>query len=349
MANDSWQNPLLSMKIRFSLLAIFGLWPEVASADEKPIPVNVSNFVRAESDRYFSEAVRDNGLGKLGHRRQPTPIDQQTVVRMNRDTLYSSGVFDLGASPITVTLPDAGPRYLSLQVISQDHYTTEVVYAPGTHSYTKEQVGTRYVYLIFRTLVDAQNQDDVKAANALQDAIHVKQESTGTFEVPTWDRISLDRVRNSLLALAAEGGMKTMFGHKDEVDPVSFLLASAGGWGGNPPDAAIYLPVYPKNSDGTVAHRLDVKDVPVDGFWSISVYNEKGFFEKNELGAYSVNNLTAKPNDDGTFSIQFGGDPKAAPNYLPITKGWNYTVRLYRPRKEIIEGTWKFPEAAPIK
>jgi hypothetical protein len=25
--------------------------------------------------------------------------------------------------------------------------------------------------------------------------------------------------------------------------------------------------------------------------------------------------------------------------------GWNYTVRLYRPRAEILNGTWKFPEA----
>ena len=28
-------------------------------------------------------------------------------------------------------------------------------------------------------------------------------------------------------------------------------------------------------------------------------------------------------------------------------KGWNYMVRLYRPRKEILDGTWKFPEAQP--
>ncbi len=27
-------------------------------------------------------------------------------------------------------------------------------------------------------------------------------------------------------------------------------------------------------------------------------------------------------------------------------KGWNYTVRLYRPRAEILDGTWKFPGAA---
>jgi hypothetical protein len=29
-------------------------------------------------------------------------------------------------------------------------------------------------------------------------------------------------------------------------------------------------------------------------------------------------------------------------------KGWNYTVRLYRPRPEIVSGKWKFPEAQAL-
>ena len=39
---------------------------------------------------------------------------------------------------------------------------------------------------------------------------------------------------------------------------------------------------------------------------------------------------------------------KNTANCLPIVSGWNYTVRLYRPRKEIIDGSWKFPEAQPV-
>jgi hypothetical protein len=46
-------------------------------------------------------------------------------------------------------------------------------------------------------------------------------------------------------------------------------------------------------------------------------------------------------------TIQFGFDGKI-PNCLPIMKGWNYTVRLYRARKEILDGRWKFPEAQPV-
>lgn len=103
----------------------------------------------------------------------------------------------------------------------------------------------------------------------------------------------------------------------------------------------------PKN-DGATAYKLVVKDVPVDAFWSISVYNAKGYFEPNKENAHSLNNITAKKSDDGSVTIQFGGAAGGAPNRLPITPGWNYTVRLYRPRAEILEGAWKFPEAVPV-
>jgi hypothetical protein len=75
----------------------------------------------------------------------------------------------------------------------------------------------------------------------------------------------------------------------------------------------------------------------------------KGFFEKNGLKVYSLHNLTAKPNSDGSFTLRFGGCEKGFANCLPITPGGNHTVRLYRPRKEILDGRWKFPEAEILK
>jgi len=88
-------------------------------------------------------------------------------------------------------------------------------------------------------------------------------------------------------------------------------------------------------------------DVPVDGFWSISLYNAKGNFEPNTLNAYTVNNITAKKEPDGSVRVQFGGCDGQIPNCLPITEGWNYMVRFYRPRAEILSGRWTFPEARP--
>jgi hypothetical protein len=100
--------------------------------------------------------------------------------------------------------------------------------------------------------------------------------------------------------------------------------------------------------DGITPHAVTVKDVPVDAFWSITVYNADGYLETNDLGVNSYNNFSAKPNKDGSYTIHFGGDPKSV-NYLPITEGWNYAVRMYQPRKEILDGTWTFPSVEPVK
>jgi hypothetical protein len=91
-----------------------------------------------------------------------------------------------------------------------------------------------------------------------------------------------------------------------------------------------------------------VKDVPVDGFWSVTVYNAEGYFQPNEYNAYSFNNITANNGADGSVTIQFGGCDGKIVNCLPIMPGWNYVVRLYRPHAEILDGTWTFPPAQPI-
>ncbi len=140
----------------------------------------------------------------------------------------------------------------------------------------------------------------------------------------------------------------TMFGQKSKLNPIDHMLGAAYGWGGNPKSAAIYLNGVPKENDGKTPHVVTAKNVPVNGFWSITVYNEKGFMEKNDRGAYSVNNVTAKKDADGGITIHFGGDPNSS-NYLPIIKGWNYVVRLYQPKKELLDGKWTFPDARPVK
>jgi hypothetical protein len=290
-----------------------------------------------------------DALGKFGHNREPTPIDKQTVIRMNRDTLYSAAVFDLDAGPATIILPDAGKRFLSMQVINQDHYTPMVVYGGGKHTLTREAIGTRYVITAVRILADSSDPKDVQEAVRLQDAIKVEQANPGKFEVPNWDPASQKEVRDALVVLGSTlPDTRGMFGTKAEVEPVRHLIGSAMAWGGNPDKDALYLNITPKQNDGKTIYRLTIKDVPVDGFWSISVYNAEGFFQKNERNAYALNNVTAKQNADGSVTIQFGGCDGEVANCLPIVKGWNYMVRLYRPRKEILDGTWKFPEAHPV-
>ncbi len=335
----------LMYSLTLTLIAIGGAQAQSGSA----VPVTVENFIRAESDSYFVGLVNGGRFGKFFHRREPVPADSRGVIRPNRDTLYSGAVFDLDAGPVKISLPDAGNRYLSMQVIDEDHFTQAVVYGAGSYTFPGERVYTRYIFVLVRTLADPTNPKDLEEVHTLQDAIKISQNSPGRFEVPEWDQASRKKVHDALLVLGdTVPDSRRMFGTKDQVDPVRHLIGSALAWGGLPEKDAFYFILTPGKNDGATIHRLNVKDVPVDGFWSVSVYNAEGYFQPNEYNAYSLNNITARKDADDSVTIQFGGCDGKIANCLPILPRWNYTVRLYRPRAEILDGKWTFPQAQPI-
>jgi Protein of unknown function (DUF1254) len=174
------KNHCVQVCVGFLLVATnAAVFAQGQSAQQAPtgnaVQVTPDNFNRAETDKYFGASVKEGGLGKFHHNREATPIDKQMVIRMNRDTLYSLSVFDLDAGPVTITLPDAGKRFISLQVIDEDQYTPQVVYGAGTYTFTREKIGTRYVTLGVRILVDPADPEDIKQVHALQDAITVTQ------------------------------------------------------------------------------------------------------------------------------------------------------------------------------
>ena len=320
-----------------------------AALAQTAVPVTVDNFKRAETDHYLAVNAKEaGGLGKFHHSREPADIDKQTVIRMNRDTLYSFAIFDLAAGPATITMPDAGKRFMSMMVVNQDHYVPAVYYDHKPHTLTQKDLGTRYAFVAIRTLVDPNDPKDVEAVHKLQDSIKISQKDSGKLELPDWDDATLKEIREALLVLSKHTTYEHAFGTKAQVNPIHHLIGTASGWGGNPDKDAAYAGGNPAKNDGKTVYKMKVPaQVPVDAFWSISVYNDKGFFEKNSENAYSVNSITGKKDADGGVSIQFGGCDGKVPNCLPITAGWNYAVRMYRPRTEILNGKWKFPEARP--
>ena len=312
--------------------------------------VNVLNYVRAESDMQFKGyAEKAGGVGKLLNLREVYPVKNQTTIRGNRDTLYSFGVYDL-TSPVTIIKPASPDRFQSLLVVDQDMYNPVLKNGAGEVKLTIGNVGTRYAMVLLRTFADPNDPEDMKKAHALQDAIQIQQASPGTLDLPDWDAESLVATRKTINMLAANlDGVPFGFGPRGMVDPTQHLIAAAFGWGGNPERGAMYFNVTPEENDGKTAYTLTMpKDVPVQAFWSVSVYNKDGFFEPNNLNAYSYNSVTAKKSADGTTTIHFGGDAMAA-NYLPITDGWNYVVRAYLPGWQMIEGNWAPPKPQPVE
>ena len=246
--------------------------------------------------------MKDGGFAKFMHRRKLTPIDEQTVIRMNRDTLYSGAVFDLDAGAVTIALPEAHGRFMSMQVIDEDEYTDEVDYKPGGHIFTKLGIGTRYMLAVVRTWL---TQRPKRRGGGARLAGRNQVRPPGGPGVSRFklDLASQKTARDALLVLASQlPDTKGMFGSKKDVDPVRHLIGAASAGAATRSRTPFILNVTPAKNDGATIYKLDVKDVPVDGFWSMSVYDAKGYFAPNPENAYTLNNITAKKAADGSIS-----------------------------------------------
>ena len=330
------------------ILAVVFLRPSLSFTQES-VRVTVDNFVRAETAFQFDRMVKmAGGINKWSHLRMPTPLDKQSVIRMNRDTLYSFAIVDISEGA-TIMIPDSGKRYLSVMVVNEDQYINKIYHEGGTYKLTMEEFDTPYVNLSVRILADPFDPADIKEANALQDKLMLEAVSAKPYSHPNYDKESYQAVYKPLLELAAVGisDAQRMFGKEVEVDQVRHLLGAAFGWGGLPTYEAFYLTNNEPRPAGR--YQLTVNAVPVDAFWSISIYNKDGYFEKNKYDSYSINSVTAKQNEDGSVTVNFGPTEDGQDNFLYVMDGWNYTVRLYRPSQEVQDGKWTFPVPEPVK
>lgn len=208
-----------------------------------PQRVDAVNFIRAESDRYFDDLVaRSGGVNRWHHTREPAPIDKQAVVRMNRDTLYSSAILDVSQGA-TISMPNASGRYQTAMVVDEDHYIDHVFDSPGEHRLQASMFPTSHVALAVRTLVDPAEPADLAEVAALQDQLRIDAGSAEPLSHEAWDTDSLDRTRALLMKLA-EGltAFDGAFGSRAETDPILHLLgplpAGAGCRPTRPPTSA---------------------------------------------------------------------------------------------------------------
>ncbi|MAC77979.1 MAG: carboxylesterase [Rhodobacteraceae bacterium] len=307
------------------------------------VPVTVDNFVRAatniEMEKYLKIA---GGMNRLAHVRQPTPVDHQPTIRMNRDTLYSMAVIDVTGGA-TLTVPDVGTRYLSVMIVNQDHYINKVFHGGGAYTLDQATFDTPFVIAVMRTLVDAADPADIKAVNDIQDAMTLQVAADDPFDAPEYNHDDFEHILKTTLELARSiPDSARTFGSKAQVDPIRHFIGTAYGWGGLPETEAFYLNVDPGLPVG--AYRIEVPaKVPVGAFWSVSLYNADGYFQQNALGAYSVNSVTGKREADESMIVHLGACDDGRVNCLPIMPGWNYAVRMYQPGSAILDGTWTFP------
>lgn len=320
---------------------------------EEVTPVTVDNYGLAESQVIFTDYVKKiakatgtDGVGAIMHlRTTPDPKDR-TILRINFDTIYSFLILDL-STPAIIELPQTEGRYQSAEVLDDQHYIPFVFKKPGRYELTKENVGSRYAIVIFRTQVNIQDPDDMPKVAALQDRIKVEQSEKGEYQqANAWDMKEILAMRKQYQERAVKEGIKSeeMAGKKGEISVDMHNFGVAVGWGGLTKEGAVYL-FFQESSDEP--KTLTLKDVPKadNAFWSITVYDSDGYPQGEH---FNLNSSFAKSGPEGEVVVHFGGDPDQD-NYLEIYPNWTATFRVYSPQKAYFDGQWKVPELESVK
>lgn len=309
--------------------------------------VTPENYTRAQTDAMFTGLLTNaGGSNKLWYVRNPTPLDQQPVVRMNRDALYAGGVYD-AKDGLTIEFPEMpDDRYASVQIIDNDHYEVIEYYEPGTY---KIETPTRYVFVNVRIqFFDPFDKEEIAMVNKLQDAFIITSPSNQDFPKFSWDKKVLDSLTVIYEAESTKydtyAGMMDVKGKADEKIR---HLAAAAAWGLFPETEATYLKYTPKSREkGCYKATYSVPDN--NAFWSITVYGDDG---KMKSDKNLVNSANAKFNNDGTFTVYFGSEEECGDvlNRVDAPEGWNFLLRVYLPGESVLNGEYKLPDVELIK
>lgn len=311
--------------------------------------VTPETYIRAETDFAFADFQKNAGgrVNRFFYITRPTPLDQQSVVRMNRDTLYAGSVVDTEGGA-TVTIPEfPDDRYFSVLVIDNDHYAPVVFYEPGTHEIPGD---TKYVTLIQRIqLMDPSDPRDVDLVNQLQRQITIEASSADVFPEPKWDRDSMLELRTRYEKEFQKFDQyePDWMGRRGKVNEKTRHLAAAGAWGLFPEEDAVYIN-YTGPSDPSKCYTATYEVPENDAFWSITVYGNDGFMKSDNN---IVNDRNVTLNSDGTFTVFFGGEEACGgrANRVDITDGWNFLMRVYRPGKDVLDRTYQLPGVTVAK
>ena len=325
---------------------------EAFLVDDGGETVTAATYPAHETSRQILMAQETSGVNQLEHRRKLVPTDEQTVVRLNRDTYYSLGVVDVSGGA-TITIPEVPEgKYVSVQGVTEDHRIQAMTYGPGTFDLTTH-TGT-HLYLVVR--LDSTLSPE--AAHRIQDGIVIDAASSNEFTADPVDRASFERVetelRAMLPAIAKRDGVTATRGMftdpRDDSNALhteeKYQTGAAGGWGG----AQWVDNIYEMSGDYPTGQGFEAtfEDPGNGAFWSFTVYDKRGFMFDDIA---SLNSDTAQPNADGTFTIRFGCGPDAV-NNIPTDNpsgSFNLIVRHYKPSERVRDQDYRLiPSVKPI-
>ena len=337
-----------SVVIIGALLSLVACSDKAADTGDSVVEVTPENYSRAEVDTTFLHVTRDVGINTFRHDRTLMPLDKQPAVTINRDTIYSLGVF-YAPKGTTVTLPKSkDDRYQSAMIMQNDHYIDQVFYGEGTYEI---EVATEFTGIVIRTQVDARDPDDIKYVNVLQDQVVVKLPGGVTspeFNPPTWNMSSLKALRAKYQSEAsALPNFNSTSGARGDVDSHMQRLGVSVALGLLPPQDAMYLyRDYGLSGSKCYQATYTAPSFRDKGFFSFTMYGSDKYIHSEES---NLNNRVINYNPDGTFTMHYGSKDACGDvaNRLGTPgDNWYLGFRIYRAADSIVENGYDMPEPA---
>jgi len=337
-----------------------------ASADRSAIPdldssgwaanpedygMTARDYIRAETHSFFADFLGRAGIGSFHHFPSLATAEDTWVVSPNNDTLYSVAIVNT-TDGFTLRIPDLGERFLSIQIIDEDHLTPFHLYGGGDREFSADQFRTDYVGIGLRIGTDGTAEDIAEINENVTPRISIEGAKN--------EDAMLRPDRNTMLAVRAAmieqyAMLPNTFGVM-QADPADvedweiFTYTTAGAWGLSMDEHAMYVIYSPEGAIGGECWIGSFPPVPAEEFFSITVYGPDKFLMTNENNIVSsTRGAVLEP--DGSFTVVFGGEQcrEKAPNWAYTPEdGWSFLLRAYRPRVEEFKA-YEMPELQRVE
>ena len=311
--------------------------------------MTAEEFIRAESLHFMKGMAGREGINNFYHFTSLAKAEDKWVVSPNNDVIYSMGIVD-ASKGFTLTLPDTGDRFITGQIVTEEHMSHHLV-GGGVYKFTGEEFNGSHVAIGVRVGTDATAEDVALIVDKLQPQMKVDSKSAG--EVSPYDEAALLKVRTALMVEYDK--LPDTFGQMtDDVKKVKdwekFTYCTAGAWGLAEDKYAMYLPYNLKGAKKDVCYTATYTQPKVGEFWSITAYNNEKYLMSNDHNI--VNTGNAVLNDDGTFTVHFGPEScqhrKDVKNFILTTEdNWGFLMRAYEPDVKAFEA-YEIPEIKPV-
>lgn len=331
---------------------------------DKGVVITLKNFIHADSVRaYLKEIAFTGGVNKIRHLREVANTDNQDVIRMNRDTLYSRIILDVKEGA-TVTLP----KYKGLQIaalLDENHQQIKELNGHGTMKITKDMLSTgQWAYIIIRTgfIPGLSKKEKMKQAHHAQDGIkftagsHDPYVPSVKYDFATMGAVKYDILKNFALHKPENFSVGDGAGLIGQRNAETANVVVAIGWGFLPKSQASYSSFtgYKEREVLTIKSPKLKKR----GFFSYTVYDANGWIATQD---YAINSDDMIKNKDGTYTVTLlaSGEPvkKTDKNVVRTPRGkyWTAVLRSYDPvdpeaNQKLIDGyAKKFNQQLKVK